>query len=67
MASYTLRRPRGEALGAYRSIESSVLARLKAAADETRELERMRDGLLPLLMSGRVRVRDAERVVEDAL
>jgi len=32
--------------------------------EESRALARVRDELLPLLMSGKVRVRDAERVVE---
>jgi len=33
---------------------------------ETRILEELRDTLLPSLMSGKLRVRDAERIVEDA-
>jgi type I restriction enzyme, S subunit len=35
--------------------------------NETRDLEALRDTLLPQLMSGKLRVRDAERVVEDAI
>ncbi|MFA1538065.1 restriction endonuclease subunit S [Actinomadura monticuli] len=34
---------------------------------ENRTLAEMRDGLLPKLMSGEVRIRDAEKVVEDAV
>ena len=35
-------------------------------AAENKRLAATRDELLPLLMSGKVRVRDAERVVEEA-
>ncbi len=40
--------------------------RLVAAAQENRALTELRDALLPKLMSGQLRVRDAERLVEDA-
>jgi type I restriction enzyme S subunit len=39
--------------------------RLDAAIRENRALAATRDELLPLLMSGRIRVRDAEKVVEE--
>jgi type I restriction enzyme S subunit len=42
-------------------------AATRALTDENRQLTQTRDELLPLLMSGKVRVRDAERRVEDAL
>jgi type I restriction enzyme S subunit len=41
-------------------------ARVQAAL-ESRTLSELRDALLPLLMSGQVRVRDAERAVEGVL
>jgi type I restriction enzyme S subunit len=43
--------------------------RLRAhqAAVESRTLAALRDTLLPQLMSGKLRVRDAERIVEDAV
>ncbi|MDN5757006.1 MAG: restriction endonuclease subunit S [Tomitella sp.] len=41
--------------------------RAHAAAVESRNLAATRDELLPLLMSGKIRVRDAERQVEDVL
>jgi type I restriction enzyme S subunit len=37
--------------------------RVDAATEESQRLTRMRDALLPLLMSGKVRVNDAERVL----
>ncbi len=39
--------------------------RVHAAWREARVLARLRDTLLPRLMSGEIRVRDAERVVEE--
>ncbi|MFC8537140.1 restriction endonuclease subunit S [Streptomyces sp. NPDC057249] len=39
--------------------------RLTAALRESRALAALRDTLLPQLMSGRLRVRDAEKIVED--
>jgi type I restriction enzyme S subunit len=41
--------------------------RMGKARDESRVLSSLRDVLLPELLSGRLRVRDAERVVEDAV
>lgn len=41
--------------------------RAHAASVESRNLEAARDELLPLLMSGKLRVRDAERQAEDVL
>ncbi|MEU4516441.1 restriction endonuclease subunit S [Nonomuraea wenchangensis] len=47
--------------------EMAMALRLRAhqAAVENRTLAELRDTLLPQLMSGRLRVRDAERIVED--
>lgn len=44
---------------------ASLEYRVGAALVENRRLTRTRDDLLPLLVAGRVRVRDAERVVEE--
>ncbi|WP_344133767.1 restriction endonuclease subunit S [Pedococcus bigeumensis] len=44
-----------------------VLRALVAGAQERDRLAAMRDALLPELMSGRIRVKDAERVVEGAV
>ncbi|MDX2591796.1 restriction endonuclease subunit S [Streptomyces sp. WI03-4A] len=44
-----------------------ALARREAVAGpESRQLAQLRDTLLPQLMSGRLRVKDAEKIVEDA-
>lgn len=43
----------------------SLMVRAREARFESRALEQLRDTLLPKLMSGEIRVRDAEKVVED--
>ncbi|WP_380166907.1 restriction endonuclease subunit S [Jannaschia sp. R86511] len=53
--------------GAVKSFSSDVVglrARVDAATAESRGLAALRDALLPELMSGRLRVKDAERIVE---
>jgi type I restriction enzyme S subunit len=44
---------------------SSLLAQIAACHEENRALVKLRDTLLPKLMSGEIRVRDAEKIVED--
>ncbi|MBT2441016.1 restriction endonuclease subunit S [Streptomyces sp. ISL-36] len=43
----------------------SMAARVQASVQESRTLAVLRDTLLPQLMSGRLRVKDAEKIVED--
>ena len=40
---------------------------VSAMVAESRTLEKLRDALLPKLMSGELRVRDAEKLVEDVV
>jgi type I restriction enzyme S subunit len=44
-----------------------VRLRTHSAAQESRVLTNLRDALLPELMSGRLRIKDAEKVVEEAI
>ncbi|CAM5665539.1 Type I restriction modification DNA specificity domain-containing protein OS=Streptomyces fumanus OX=67302 GN=GCM10018772_10290 PE=3 SV=1 [Streptomyces fumanus] len=46
---------------------SPLHGRAAQAAAESRTLATLRDTLLPQLMSGKLRVRDAEKIVEDAV
>ncbi|MER6402087.1 restriction endonuclease subunit S [Streptomyces viridosporus] len=46
---------------------SPLHGRAAQAAAESRTLAALRDALLPQLMSGKLRVRDAEKIVEDAV
>jgi type I restriction enzyme S subunit len=45
----------------------SLEAQGEAATEQSKALAELRDALLPKLMSGQVRIRDAEKVVEDAV
>jgi type I restriction enzyme S subunit len=44
---------------------SRLLAQISACREENKALTELRDTLLPKLMSGEIRMRDAEKVVED--
>lgn len=48
-----------------RAMVSGIAQRASAARYESRLLAQLRDTLLPKLMAGEIRVRDAERIVED--
>lgn len=48
-------------------MQRGLLGGFQAACSENEQLSRARDELLPLLMSGRVRVRDAEKLVEEVV
>jgi len=52
-----------------KAFSKSVIAKADfatALSDESARLASTRDELLPLLMSGKIRVKDAEKVVEEA-
>lgn len=51
----------------FESIALPMRLRVAAALRENRALSAMRDELLPLLMSGRIHVRDAEMMVEEVI
>ncbi|MEY9211466.1 restriction endonuclease subunit S [Thermobifida halotolerans] len=51
----------------FEEIAAPLIKRAECGAAESRTLAALRDTLLPQLMSGKLRVRDAERIVEDAV
>ncbi|MET8547414.1 restriction endonuclease subunit S [Micromonospora zamorensis] len=51
----------------FEALAFPVRLRAHSAAQESRALAELRDALLPELMSGRLRVKDAEKVVEEAV
>ncbi|WP_406168180.1 restriction endonuclease subunit S [Streptomyces sp. NBC_00996] len=59
--------PPVDRLSEFRSTAEPLVDRALQAAVESRTLATLRDTLLPQLMSGKLRVRDAERIVEDAV
>lgn len=58
--------PVGAALQKFENTAESIYAALTAIILENRTLAETRDALLPQLMSGKIRVRDAEKLVSEA-
>ncbi|MEU7647499.1 restriction endonuclease subunit S [Streptomyces huasconensis] len=63
----SIRLPSGESLIKFARIAAPLHQRAAQASAEIRALSALRDTLLPQLMSGKLRVRDVERSVEDAV
>jgi len=59
--------PDAETLSAVLPRVDDLISKVFSAAKESRSLELLRDALLPELLSGRLRVRDAEKFLEDEL
>jgi len=64
-SNYSVRSPDTEQLAAFGKEASAAFAHMKSLESESRTLATLRDTLLPQLMSGRIRVKDAEKIVED--
>lgn len=64
LASYEAAWPGDLRAAEFGAFAEPLIARLGAARDENRVLAKTRDELLPLLMSGKITVRDAEKRVE---
>lgn len=65
-ANYRVNRPDADALASFGREASAAFAHIKSLQAESRTLTTLRDTLLPQLMSGRLRVKDAEEIIEDA-
>jgi type I restriction enzyme S subunit len=61
----TVRIPADEAIRQFTEIARTLLALRAQVLEGAHATAEMRDTLLPKLMSGEIRVRDAEKVVED--
>ncbi len=59
--------PASEDIAKHNELVTSIWQRSLLAEIENLKLEATRDALLPQLMSGKLRVRDAEKVLEDAV
>jgi type I restriction enzyme, S subunit len=64
-ANYFVNPPEADALTAFGEEASAAFAHMKSLQGEARTLAALRDTLLPQLMSGRLRVGDAEKIVEN--
>ena len=58
--------PPEEEVEAFEGTAMALRNRVHQATVESRTLAKLRDTLLPQLMSGKLRVKDAEKLVEDA-
>lgn len=67
LSSLHVPNPRSVAARKFAAVASAVGGRVWAAIEEVESLKAARDELLPLLMSGRITVKDAERAAEDVL
>lgn len=67
LVDFPLRRPDSENLSTFGAAAKKALAHMRSLTDESRNLVELRGTLLPKLMSGEIRMRDAEKVVEDVM
>lgn len=67
LEDYEFRWPDDASLAEFGEFSDAMLGRLGAARDENLSLAATRDELLPLLMSGRITVKDAEKTVEEVV
>ncbi len=67
MERYNLCLPSGSTIEAFKACVEPMLDRIVSNIHESRALAEMRDFLLPKLMSGEVRVKDAEKHVGEAI
>ncbi|WP_009883472.1 restriction endonuclease subunit S [Brevibacterium aurantiacum] len=67
VAGYQLAEVEDERLNRFGELSTSLLERVRTAVAESQGLAHTRDELLPLLMSGKISVKDAEKVVSDAV
>lgn len=63
----SVRRPEHEVVRNFHDTVDPIHARASAAVRENQLLTNLRDALLPKLISGELRIKDAERVVSDAV
>jgi type I restriction enzyme S subunit len=65
LVDFPISRPDSGKLSAFGADASKAFAHMRSLADQSGNLSELRDTLLPKLMSGEIRVRDAEKVAED--
>jgi len=67
LADFTITAPDTRTLEAFGRKSTKLFALIKSQRDENRTLSQLRDALLPQLMSGKIRVKDAEKTAEEVL
>ncbi|MEU7314475.1 restriction endonuclease subunit S [Streptomyces sp. NPDC007083] len=66
-ANFHINRPDEKLLAEFGEVASDSFEHMRSLDRESRTLAALRDTLLPQLMSGKLRVREAEKIVEDAV
>ncbi|MFV2198776.1 restriction endonuclease subunit S [Nocardiopsis sp. LOL_012] len=64
-SNFLIRKPTKEELNSFGEQSSKAFAHIRSLTAESRTLASLRDTLLPQLMSGKLRIKDAETIVED--
>ncbi|MDH6451725.1 MULTISPECIES: restriction endonuclease subunit S [unclassified Streptomyces] len=67
LAAFEVPWPNPEERARFEAAASPLIERAVRGSEESRTLAALRDTLLPQLMSGKLRVREAEEIVEDAV
>lgn len=67
LAEFKVTAPEVGSLEAFGRKSSKLFALVKSQRDENRTLSQLRDALLPQLMSGKLRVKNAEKAMEEVL
>ncbi|MFF2849667.1 restriction endonuclease subunit S [Streptomyces sp. NPDC058001] len=67
LADFNIPWPSAERMASFEDGAAALIQRAESAAAENHALVRLRNTLLPQLMSGKLRIRDAEKIVEDAV
>jgi type I restriction enzyme S subunit len=65
IAKLQVRLPQGQTAGNFTGTVMPLIERASAMRRENRTLAELRDTLLPQLVTGKIRVKDAEKIVED--
>jgi type I restriction enzyme S subunit len=67
LVDYRVPWPGAEQVARFEESAAALIQRAERGAAESRALARLRDALLPQLMSGKLQIREAEKIVEDAV
>ncbi|MET7709893.1 restriction endonuclease subunit S [Micromonospora sp. NPDC005413] len=67
LAEYEISWPGEKAAEEFHGVAQPLVNRVQAASSESRRLAELRDMLLPKLISGELRIKDAEQLVSDAV
>jgi len=66
MREYAIALPKAEVADAFQRLVEPMLDRIRVSVFQSRTLAALRDLLLPKLMSGEIRVKDAEKLLGQA-